>query len=95
MVDNAFQAAANTIAVHVGFDVKSKSHAKPDMRAICDNGSGLIPEITGYAVRGSGTEREGDRTGLGRYGYCREKANDDGVEFSDDLEVFSPLVPNW
>ena len=27
------------------------------------------PEMIGYAVRWGGTDREGDRTGFGRYGY--------------------------
>jgi hypothetical protein len=69
MIDNAFQAAANTVSVCFGFDPTNKSHAKPDMVAMCDNGNGMIPEMIGYAVRWGGTDREGDRTGFGKYGY--------------------------
>jgi hypothetical protein len=69
MLDNAFQAAANIVAVRFGFDAANKSQAKPDMAAVCDNGNGIIPEMISYAVRWGGTDREGDRTGFGRYGY--------------------------
>jgi hypothetical protein len=69
MIDNSFQAAANTVAVRLGFDATNKSRAKPDMLAVCDNGNGMIPEMIGYAVRWGGTDREDDRTGFGRYGY--------------------------
>lgn len=69
MIDNSFQAAANTVAVRFGFDATNKSQAKPDMLAVCDDGNGMIPEMIGYAVRWGGTDREGDRTGFGRYGY--------------------------
>jgi hypothetical protein len=69
MIDNAFQAAANTVSICLGFDDTNRSHAKPDMLAICDDGNGMIPEMIGYAVRWGGTDREGDRTGFGKYGY--------------------------
>lgn len=69
MLDNSFQAAANTITVRLGFDAGNKSQAKPDMLAICDDGNGMIPEMISYAVRWGGTDREDDRTGFGRYGY--------------------------
>lgn len=69
MIDNAVQAAANTIAIRFGFGPGNKSRVKPDLVAICDNGNGMIPEMIGYAVRWGGTDREGDRKGFGRYGY--------------------------
>ncbi|MHB8656059.1 MAG: ATP-binding protein [Terriglobia bacterium] len=69
VIDNSFQAAANTVALRFGFDATNKSQAKPDMLAICDDGNGMIPEMIGYAVRWGGTDREGDRTGFGKYGY--------------------------
>lgn len=69
LIDNAFQAAANTLSVRLGFDPGNKTRVKPDMVAICDNGNGIIPEMISYAVRWGGTDREGDRRGFGRYGY--------------------------
>ncbi len=69
LIDNSTQAGATTVAIRFGFGASNKSHAKPDMIALCDNGNGMIPEMISYAVRWGGTDREGDRTGFGRYGY--------------------------
>lgn len=66
-IDNAMQAGADTIAIRYGFN--QPGSAKPDMIAICDNGNGMIPDMISFAVRWGGTDREGDRTGFGRYGY--------------------------
>ena len=68
-IDNSFQAEANTVAIRFGYAPSSKSRVKPDQIAIIDNGNGMIPEMISYAVRWGGTDREGDRRGLGRYGY--------------------------
>ena len=68
-IDNAFQAAADTVAIRFGYEKANKSQTKPDQIAICDNGNGMIPEMISYAVRWGGTDREGDRFGFGRYGY--------------------------
>lgn len=68
-IDNAFQAAADSVAIRFGFLPTNKSGAKPDHIAIIDNGNGMIPEMIGFAVRWGGTDREGDRKGFGRYGY--------------------------
>lgn len=68
-LDNSFQAGADNVAVRFHFDSANKGKAKPDQIAICDNGNGMIPEMIGFAVRWGGTDREGDRKGLGRYGY--------------------------
>jgi len=68
-VDNAVQAGANTVAIRIGYKPGNKTQVKPDMIAVCDNGNGMIPKMISYAVRWGGTDREGDRTGFGRYGY--------------------------
>lgn len=68
-IDNSFQAAADTVAIRIGYDKSNKTRVKPDQIAICDNGNGMIPEMISYAVRWGGTDREGDRFGFGRYGY--------------------------
>ncbi len=69
MVDNSFQAGANSCAIGFGFFEDNLSEAKPDHVVIVDDGNGMIPEMLSYAVRWGGTDREGDRTGFGRYGY--------------------------
>ena len=68
-LDNSFQAGADTVSVRLGFEAGTKSRMSPDHIAVCDNGNGIIPEMISYAVRWGGTDREGDRTGFGRYGY--------------------------
>lgn len=69
LVDNSLQAAATSVSIRFGYDTSNKSKSKPDYIAICDDGNGMIPEMISYAVRWGGTDREGDRTGFGRYGY--------------------------
>lgn len=66
-MDNALQAGADTVAIRFCYSGTSK--AKPDRIAVCDNGNGMIPEMISFAVRWGGTDREGDRSGFGRYGY--------------------------
>jgi hypothetical protein len=68
-IDNSFQAAAQTVSIRFGFDKSNKTQSKPDMIALIDDGNGMIPDMISYAVRWGGTDREGDRTGFGRYGY--------------------------
>jgi uncharacterized protein YgiM (DUF1202 family) len=68
-LDNSFQAGASTVSIRFGFEEGNKTQVKPDQIAIVDDGNGMIPEMIGYAVRWGGTDREGDRTGFGRYGY--------------------------
>lgn len=68
-LDNSFQAAADTVAIRLGYDSGNKTQVRPDMVALIDNGNGMIPEMISYAVRWGGTDREGDRHGFGRYGY--------------------------
>jgi hypothetical protein len=68
-IDNAIQAGASTVAIRLGYRKSNKTQVKPDMIAVCDNGNGMIPKMISYAVRWGGTDREGDRTGFGRYGY--------------------------
>lgn len=67
--DNSFQAGASMVSIRFGFGDDNTTRVKPDQLAIIDNGNGMIPEMIGYAVRWGGTDREGDRTGFGRYGY--------------------------
>lgn len=70
LIDNSVQAGANTVQVRTGFKEKAKSTAKnPDYIAVVDDGNGMIPEMISYAVRWGGSDRIGDRSGFGRFGY--------------------------
>lgn len=70
LIDNSVQAGANTVEIRFGFDKANATQAKnPSQIAIIDNGTGMDPDMIGYAVRWGGTDREDDRHGFGRFGY--------------------------
>lgn len=93
MIDNAVQAAADTIALRFGFAPDNTGRVKPDLVAVCDNGNGMIPEMISYAVRWGGTDREGDRKGFGRYGYGLPSS---AVSIAKRYTVYSkPDGGNW
>lgn len=66
-IDNSLQAYADRIDVSFGY--AETSAKKPVQLAVIDNGHGMEPTMIRMAVMWGGTHREGDRTGLGRYGY--------------------------
>lgn len=68
LVDNSAQAGADRVEIVLGYG-GGKSTAKPTEIAILDNGHGMEPDMIRLAVLWGGTHREGDRTGMGRYGY--------------------------
>ncbi|WP_313552979.1 ATP-binding protein [Brevundimonas sp.] len=68
LVDNSAQAGADRVEVVFGYGGQ-KSEKKPNEIAIIDNGHGMEPDMIRLAVLWGGTHREGDRTGMGRYGY--------------------------
>jgi hypothetical protein len=68
LVDNSIQAGAGRVDVVLGFE-KTSSDKKPSEIAIIDDGHGMAPDMIRLAVLWGGTHREGDRTGMGRYGY--------------------------
>jgi len=65
-IDNSMQSGATNIHVVFGYEGKG---TKPASYAVIDDGSGMIPAMLGYAAKWGGTDRENDRSGLGRYGY--------------------------
>lgn len=70
LIDNSVQAGADTIDIRFTFDKGNATQAKnPSQIALIDNGTGMDPEMIGYAVRWGGTDREDDRHGFGRFGY--------------------------
>ena len=69
MIDNSFQAGADTVEIRLrDADIKNDK-SKPSQIAVVDNGVGMIDEMITHAVRWGGTDRENDRQGFGRYGY--------------------------
>jgi hypothetical protein len=67
-IDNALQAFADRVDICFGYG-GSSSTKKPMQLAVIDNGHGMEPAMIRMAVMWGGTHREGDRSGLGRYGY--------------------------
>lgn len=67
LIDNAVQADATN--VHVAFGFGPKSDAKPVAMAVLDDGHGMDPAMIRLAMTWGGTHREGNREGMGRYGY--------------------------
>jgi hypothetical protein len=67
LIDNAIQAGATK--THIAFGYDTSSDKKPTAIAVIDDGHGMYPEMLPFAVKWGGTDREGDRRGLGRYGY--------------------------
>lgn len=63
LIDNSAQAGADRVEVVFG------GGARPSEIAVIDNGHGMEPDMIRLAVLWGGTHREGDRTGMGRYGY--------------------------
>lgn len=66
LIDNAEQAEAGQVHVIFGYE---KGDKKPTSIAIVDDGHGMSPEMLRASVLWGGTHREGDRQGLGRFGY--------------------------
>ena len=69
LIDNSFQAGADTVDIRMK-DVDWKmERSKPSQVAVIDNGIGMLSRMISHAVRWGGTDRENDRQGFGRYGY--------------------------
>jgi len=68
LIDNSIQAGAGRVDVGFGYE-KTISEKKPTEIFVVDNGHGMEPDMIRLAVMWGGTHREGDRTGMGRYGY--------------------------
>lgn len=87
-VDNSLQAFADRIDICFGYD-GSSSAKKPVQLAVIDNGHGMDPAMVRMAVMWGGTHREGDRNGLGRYGYGLPCAS---VSLGRRFTVFSQVA---
>lgn len=89
LVDNPIQADATN--VHVVFGYTGKSDAKPTALAILDDGHGMDPTMMRIAVSWGGTHREGNRDGMGRYGYGLPSAS---VSQGKAFSVYSRTADN-
>ena len=88
LIDNSIQAGASRIDVLFGYE-KTSSDKKPSELALVDNGHGMEAEMIRLAVMWGGTHREGDRSGMGRYGYGLPCAS---VSIGKRFTVFSKPV---
>jgi hypothetical protein len=68
LIDNSIQAGAGRVDIAFGYHGTS-SERKPSELAIIDNGHGMEADMIRLAMLWGGTHREGDRSGMGRYGY--------------------------
>lgn len=88
LIDNSSQAGADRVEVVFGYGGQ-KSDKKPSAVAVIDDGHGMEPDMIRLAVLWGGTHREGDRTGMGRYGYGLPSAC---VSFGQSFTVYSKLA---
>jgi hypothetical protein len=68
-IDNSIQADASNIYMLFDFDKSKTGKTDPDRIAIVDDGYGMKPEMIRFAVLWGGSDRIGDRAGMGKYGY--------------------------
>lgn len=84
-IDNSFEAGATHVHVVVT-EANSGRKGSIGKLAIIDDGCGMIPDMIRVSVLWGGTDREGSRTGLGRYGYGLPSA---AVNLGKRYEVYS------
>ena len=89
LIDNSFQAGANTVAIRLGFAKGNASEKKPDQIAIVDDGNGMLPDMISRAVVWGGTSRHDSRKGFGRYGYGLPSAS---VSIAKRYTVYAKIV---
>lgn len=68
-IDNSIQAGAENIHLLFDFEKGKSGKSEPDRIAIIDDGYGMSPEMIRFAVLWGGSDRIGDRQGMGKYGY--------------------------
>lgn len=67
--DNSIQAEAGNIHLVFDFDKGKTAKSNPSRIAIIDDGHGMSKEMIRIAVLWGGSDRLGDREGMGKYGY--------------------------
>ena len=69
MIDNSYESGASNIHIVLHDDGSAGRKNNVSQIAIIDDGAGMIPEMIRVAVLWGGTDRENNRTGIGRFGY--------------------------
>ena len=68
LVDNSFEAGASNVHIVLNDDGSGRKGSVTQI-AVIDDGSGMIPDMIRVAMLWGGTDRENNRTGIGRFGY--------------------------
>ncbi|MCG8092882.1 MAG: ATP-binding protein [Candidatus Thiodiazotropha endolucinida] len=88
-VDNSIQAAASRVDI-ISVEKAGKggrgSKSTVGSIAVIDDGHGMEPDMLRASILWGGTHREGDRSGLGRYGFGLPSA---AVSITEHYEVYS------
>ena len=69
LIDNSYESGASNIHIVLHDDGSAGRKNNVSQIAIIDDGSGMIPEMIRVAMLWGGTDRENNRTGIGRFGY--------------------------
>lgn len=90
LIDNSEQAGAKRIAVVTTSDrgKEKGSREKISNIAVVDDGHGMLPEMLKYAIAWGGTDRHGQRDGLGRFGFGLPTA---AISVTTAYEVYSKV----
>jgi len=92
LVDNAVQAAATEVRIHI----ERNGEADNSLRvAVIDNGSGMTPTTLREALRFGGSSRFNDRGGLGRFGMGLPNASLSQARRVDVFTWRSARTPIW
>lgn len=89
LIDNSLQAGARRIEVLIR-EVEDR-HGRSIVLGVLDEGSGMTPTTLESALQFGGTNRFGDRSGLGRFGMGLPNSS---VSHSRRLEVYSWKRPS-
>ncbi|HWI20702.1 MAG TPA: ATP-binding protein [Vicinamibacterales bacterium] len=89
LVDNSIQANARHVDILLKEVDSEGSHTT--ILGVIDDGDGMSPTAIGRALQFGGTNRFGDRSGLGRFGMGLPNSS---VSYSRRLEVYSWQRPN-
>jgi Histidine kinase-, DNA gyrase B-, and HSP90-like ATPase len=84
LVDNSLQAGATAVQIQVG---EEQAEGTREINLAClDNGAGMAPPVLHAALQFGGSERFGNRNGLGRFGMGLPNSS---VSQTRRIEVFS------
>jgi hypothetical protein len=85
LIDNSYEAGASNIHIVLNDDGTGRKSNTTQI-AVIDDGCGMIPTMIRVAMLWGGTDRENNRTGIGRFGYGLPSAS---VSQGRRFEVYS------